>query len=336
MINLEQMALILKALPDPAFILSRSGKYLALFGGRDARYYHDGSGLVGCYIADLIKPDKARWFLDQIALALDSRQLLIAEYELSNRDVKDLPDDGPQQPIWFEGRVQALDFQVSGEDVVLWVASNISARHELELQLKALSDTDQLTGLFNRRKLEYELGSHYELTSRYGVQNSILMFDLDNLKIINDTLGHQAGDELIQVVAAVCRSELRQNDIACRFGGDEFVIVLPNTGARTGVTVCSAFAPAVAYGAEPLCCGRFGGLGQYGGSQHCAGRWIIFRTHRSALIGRCIRPKKKAGQRSGDRSLLIGRKRWPGYTGPAWFYPINSTASVSSARSVRH
>lgn len=230
MINLEQMALILKALPDPAFILSRSGKYLALFGGRDARYYHDGSGLVGCYIADLIKPDKARWFLDQIALALDSRQLLIAEYELSNRDVKDLPDDGPQTPIWFEGRVQALDFQVCGEDVVLWVASNISARHQLELQLKTLSDTDQLTGLFNRRKLEYELGSHYELTSRYGVQNSILMFDLDNLKIINDALGHQAGDELIQVVAAVCRSELRQNDIACRFGGDEFVIVLPNTG----------------------------------------------------------------------------------------------------------
>ena len=230
MINLEQMALILKALPDPAFILSRSGKYVALFGGRDARYYHDGSGLVGCYIADLIKPDKARWFLVQIALALDSRQLLIAEYELSNRDVKDLPDDGPQQPIWFEGRVQALDFQVSGEDVVLWVASNISARHELELQLKALSDTDQLTGLFNRRKLEYELASHYELSARYAVLNSILMFDLDNLKIINDNLGHQVGDELIQVVAAVCRSELRQNDIACRFGGDEFVIVLPNTG----------------------------------------------------------------------------------------------------------
>src|SRR5690606_14125030 len=207
MINLEQMALVLKALPDPAFILSRSGKYVALFGGRDARYYHDGSGLAGYFIADVIKPAKASGFLEQIALALNSRQLVITECELSKRDVRDLPDDGAVTPSWFEGRVQALDLQVEGEDVVLWMASNISARHELELQLKALSDTDQLTGLFNRRKLEYELGSHYELTSRYGVQNSILMFDLDNLKIINDTLGHQAGDELIQVVAAVCRSE---------------------------------------------------------------------------------------------------------------------------------
>lgn len=50
MINVEQMALILEALPDPAFILSRSGKYVAVFGGRDNRYYHDGSCLVGQYI----------------------------------------------------------------------------------------------------------------------------------------------------------------------------------------------------------------------------------------------------------------------------------------------
>ena len=73
MINIEQMALILDALPDPAFILSRSGKYVAVFGGRDARYYHDGSGLVGLYISDLIKPEKANWFLEQIARAMASK-----------------------------------------------------------------------------------------------------------------------------------------------------------------------------------------------------------------------------------------------------------------------
>lgn len=62
MINVEQMALILEALPDPAFILSRSGKYVAVFGGRDNRYYHDGSCLVGQYISDLVKPEKAAGF----------------------------------------------------------------------------------------------------------------------------------------------------------------------------------------------------------------------------------------------------------------------------------
>ena len=150
MISIDQMATVLDALPDPAFILSRSGKYVAVFGGRDKRYYHDGSNLVGLYIADLIKPDKAQWFIDRIAQALESRKLLIEEYELGSRDVKGLPDDGPENPIWFEGRIQALSFSVDDEDVVLWVASNISERHALEIKLRELSDTDQLTGLFNR------------------------------------------------------------------------------------------------------------------------------------------------------------------------------------------
>ena len=229
MIDVEQMSLILDALPDPAFILSRSGRYVAVFGGRDTRYYHDGKGLVGLYIPDLIKPEKANWFLEQIGRALETRKLLVEEYELSNRDVKGLPDEGPTEPIWFEGRIQALDFRVDDEEVVLWVASNISERHELEVRLRELSDTDQLTGLFNRRKLERDLKLYYESAMRYSVPTSILMFDLDNLKAINDTRGHHVGDEIIRAVADICRSTLRKNDSGYRLGGDEFVVALPNT-----------------------------------------------------------------------------------------------------------
>lgn len=65
------------------------------------------------YIADLIKPDKAQWLIDRIAQALESHKLLIEEYELGSRDVKALPDDGPENPIWFEGRIQALGFSVT-------------------------------------------------------------------------------------------------------------------------------------------------------------------------------------------------------------------------------
>jgi diguanylate cyclase (GGDEF)-like protein len=229
MINVEHMAVVLETLPDPTFILSRSGKYVAVFGGRDTRYYHDGKGLVGFYIADIVKPEKADWFLEQIDRALSSRKLLVEEYELSNKDVKGVPDEGPEAPIWFEGRIQALDFLVDGEAVVLWVASNISERHDLEIRLRTLSDTDQLTGLFNRRKLERDLTLHYELFARHAVPSSILMFDLDNLKKINDFQGHHLGDEMILAVANVCRRELRKTDTACRFGGDEFVVALPNT-----------------------------------------------------------------------------------------------------------
>ena len=119
MISIDQMATVLDALPDPAFILSRSGRYVAEFGGRDKRCYHDGPNLVRLYIADLIKPDKAQWCIDRIAKALEARKLLIEEYELGSRDVKALPDDGPENPIWFEGRIQALSFSVDDEDMVL-------------------------------------------------------------------------------------------------------------------------------------------------------------------------------------------------------------------------
>lgn len=235
MISLEQMSDVLQALPDPAFILSRSGKYVAVFGGSDSRYYHDGSGLVGQFIPDMVKRDKSNWFLEQIDRALTSRKLMVEEYELSNKDVKGLTDEGPGDPIWFEGRIQALDFLVDNEEVVLWVASNISERHRLEVQLRELSETDQLTELFNRRKLEQDLARHYATFIRYGVTTSILMIDLDNLKKLNDSKGHHAGDKLLLAVANVCRAEARVSDTCCRTGGDEFVIALPNTEREQAV-----------------------------------------------------------------------------------------------------
>lgn len=226
-VHIEHLAAVLKALPDPTFILSQSGKYLGVFGGNDSRYYHDGSTLVGLYLHELISADKAQWFLDKIAQALQSNILLIEEYELSNKDVLGVSDDGPEQPIWFEGRIQPLDFTIEDEGVVLWVASNISKRHEMEQQLRQYSDTDQLTGLFNRRRLDRDLTLHYEQWTRHGVPCSILMLDLDNLKTINDTLGHHMGDDIIVAMADICRAQVRKTDAAYRFGGDEFVLALP-------------------------------------------------------------------------------------------------------------
>ncbi len=227
MIANEQMVAVLEALPDPAFILSSSGKYVAVFGGSDARYYHDGRGLIGVRLQDVIKPAKAAWFLQIIDRALSSRRLLIEEYELSNKDVKGLPDEGPTEPIWFEGRIQALDFLVDGEEVVLWVASNISKRHDLELKLREMSDTDQLTGLFNRRRLERDISIHFDNFTRQQMPTTVLMLDIDNLKQINDAKGHHKGDENILAVAEICRREFRKTDYAYRFGGDEFIVMLP-------------------------------------------------------------------------------------------------------------
>lgn len=134
-LHTQHLETILAAFPDPVFILTRNGRYAAVYGGTDARYYHDGSGLVGKNLYDVLKPEKAEWFLGEIAKTLDTGGLHIVEYGLSGNDVLGLDEKGPANVIWFEGRVQALDFLMDGEDAVLWVASNITHRITIEMQL---------------------------------------------------------------------------------------------------------------------------------------------------------------------------------------------------------
>ena len=225
----DQIGAILKALPDPAFLLSRSGLYSAIFGGADIRYYHESGFLIGKTLSDVLVPAKADWFLGEIHKALATRSLHVVEYGLTGSDVKGVESEGPLQAIWFEGRIQALDFQVNGEDAVLWVASNITGRHQLELQLRLQNETDELSGLFNRRKLMCSLGEQHGVFMRYGTPTALLIFDIDHFKNINDQYGHLFGDQAIRAAADVCRDELRATDFPARLGGDEFVVLMPHT-----------------------------------------------------------------------------------------------------------
>jgi diguanylate cyclase (GGDEF)-like protein len=94
-------------------------------------------------------------------------------------------------------------------------------------ELDRLAHTDTLTGLYNRRYWEPELERHVELYKRYRHPFAILMLDFDNLKWVNDTFGHAAGDTALNHLATVMRLNVRDVDIPCRFGGDEFLILMP-------------------------------------------------------------------------------------------------------------
>ncbi len=94
-------------------------------------------------------------------------------------------------------------------------------------ELDRLAHTDALTALYNRRYWEPELERYTELYKRYRHPFAILMLDFDNLKWVNDTFGHAAGDTALIHLATVMRMNIRDVDIPCRFGGDEFLILMP-------------------------------------------------------------------------------------------------------------
>ena len=108
--------------------------------------------------------------------------------------------------------------------------TDITKRKALEASLMKLSREDPLTGLYNRRTILDLLEEEINRVLRYRHPLSVLMMDIDHFKQINDQWGHPTGDEVLKAFAAKCQSVMRENDKMGRFGGEEFVMVLPETG----------------------------------------------------------------------------------------------------------
>jgi diguanylate cyclase (GGDEF)-like protein len=110
-------------------------------------------------------------------------------------------------------------------------------RLKFENTLLKMANTDELTGLCNRRRFEELLQWEFRKLERYHRQSCILLFDLDHFKNVNDTYGHQAGDNVLAAVAQKCKNELRKSDILGRYGGEEFIALLPDTDLESALKV---------------------------------------------------------------------------------------------------
>jgi diguanylate cyclase (GGDEF)-like protein len=107
------------------------------------------------------------------------------------------------------------------------------ANLRLRKQLKDLSIRDPLTGLFNRRYMEEFFGQEIMRARRKSSQLSVLMIDIDHFKDFNDTYGHEAGDAVLHELGKFLKRQMRESDITCRFGGEEFIVLLSESPLDT-------------------------------------------------------------------------------------------------------
>jgi diguanylate cyclase (GGDEF)-like protein len=149
---------------------------------------------------------------------------------------------------------------------VVVVASDISLRRRTEEALESakesleianedlhralsrqhqLARTDALTGLRNRRHF-FDVAEHeLEIANRYGASLSLILFDVDTFKSVNDTFGHSTGDEVLRRFAGIVAGQLRRSDLVARYGGEEFVVLLPNSDRNAGALVAEKIRVAV-------------------------------------------------------------------------------------------
>jgi len=144
-------------------------------------------------------------------------------------DIKNTAKDGSE--YWVHSIISPQKDEDGKTIGFMAVRQDITDKKRVEL----LSVTDRLTQLFNRLKIDELLDAELKRASRYLNPFSVIMLDLDKFKSVNDTYGHQAGDEVLKELALILKTNVRESDIVGRWGGEEFIIIAPNTNMEDAV-----------------------------------------------------------------------------------------------------
>jgi diguanylate cyclase (GGDEF)-like protein len=182
--------------------------------------------------------EKADFFKNPIAIGEGIRSLIAVPLKIQDQIVGILYVDDFKPRQFLDHRLRALNILAS-------FASMSINNAQLHAETKKLACTDGLTGLYNHRQFKQMSKEELARAKRYKKKMSMIMFDIDNFKLFNDQYGHPAGDKVISAIGCLMKQTLRDCDYAFRYGGEEFVAILPETGITSAVTVATRIAEAI-------------------------------------------------------------------------------------------
>ncbi len=224
----DLLAYVVQSSDDAIFTKRADGTITSWNAGAERLYGYAAAEAIGRPVTVLAPPHRRG---EQVEL---TRRVFAGE-SIRHQEAERVRKDGTQLVLSLTispvrdpaGRI--VSAAVMGRDV--------TERRQLERRLRHLADHDPLTGLVNRRRFESELQRELARVDRHGGSGAILSLDLDNFKAVNDAHGHAAGDALLCAVARTLEQVLRESDVAARFGGDEFAVLLPATDVEDARTV---------------------------------------------------------------------------------------------------
>ena len=167
---------------------------------------------------------------------------LVDNPEIIREQINSYKENKNPTQLEYHGRTIELSASTiyGNEDQQIGTAAllrDITEAFELNKELKLMSTSDALTGLYNRRHLDTKLSYEVQRSVRYKSDLTILLLDVDHFKKFNDTHGHDQGDRVLQGLSNTVKNSLRAIDIACRFGGEEFLVILPETNLSGGLII---------------------------------------------------------------------------------------------------
>lgn len=215
-INSSFYKVIVDKSSDPIFCFDKTGKYLYVNHAYTTLLKKQKSEIIGKSIWDIFPGDEENKRFEVVEHVLKAGEMKVIESKIYNES----------SLIYLITSAKPIKDTVGNVNMVLCISKDITEYKKTEQEIMHLSYHDKLTGFYNRRFYEEEIK---RIDTERNLPISIIIGDVNGLKLINDAFGHSKGDELLKKAAKAIQSACRIHDIIARWGGDEFVILLPRT-----------------------------------------------------------------------------------------------------------